>query len=483
MVERVDPLQVFDLLHWIDGRPLLETMEPFRRRIFQEFYLTPGPDGQSQYNLGLFGRAKKNWKSGDLVLSAFYNLLANPSPHGQQCYLYANDEDQADDDLDLAKKLVKANPALEADLIVKQKVIERKDGDGFIEIQPKDAIGSHGKTYKFCGFDELHGYKDWSLLEALQLDPSRPEAVMWIASYAGYDQRQGVPLWDLYQAGVKGTDPRMYFSWYEGDTANPSRLVTPEYVAQQQRRLPWHIFRRLHRNDWTSGMGGLWTMEEWDACIDPDHRPLLPTKEIPLYVGVDASTKRDQTACVGVYRDGNRIKLACSRAWQPAREAPMDLEETIEHYLLELRDAYWLRAVHYDPHQFHRSATTLRSHGLPMEEYVQSVPNLEAIAQALFDAVKFKTLLLYEDSALREEASVAVAVQTKHERFYLSKEKSGEKIDQLVALAMACWAAQLPVPAAPLPPLRGQVEPIKPGHVWSDVEEYEWLLERKAGEE
>jgi len=439
-LKRIDPLTFFGMLKWIDGRPLLETMETFRRQIFQEFYLTMD-QGVPRFNLALCGRAKKNWKSADLVLNAFYNLCCNLSPHGQQCYLYANDEDQSDDNLDLCKKLVRGNPSLQADVVVKQKVIERRDGDGFIEIQPKDAIGSHGKTYKFVGFDELHGYADWSLLEALQLDPSRPEALMWICSYAGYDQRAGVPLWDLYQSGLKGTDARMYFSWYDGDHANPSTLVTPAYLEQQRIRLPWHIFQRLHRNIWTSGLGSLWSLEEWDGCVDADHRPLLPVKSLPLFIGVDASTKRDRSACVGVYREGNRIKLAFSRYWQPSFLQPMDLEATLEQFLLEVRDGYAVQAVRYDPHQFHRSATTLTAQRLPMEEYVQSTPNLEAMAQSLFDAVKYKSIVLYKDRTLREEASQAVAVQTRNEKFYISKEKSGHKIDQIVALAMAVHAA------------------------------------------
>ncbi len=457
-MQRVDPLEFFGLLRWIDGRPLLDTMEEFRQRAFQEFYLTAGSDGLPRYNLGLFMRAKKNWKSADLILHGFYNLC-QPCPHGQQCYVVANDEDQAADDLDLAKKLVKANPALQSDLLVKQKVIERRDGDGFMEILPSDAIGSHGKTFAFVGFDELWGYRDWSMLEALQPDPSRPEAVTVICTYAGYDQRAGIPLWDLFQAGKKGTDPGLYFSCYEGDEANPSSIVTPEYLEQQRIRLPWHIYQRLHRNVWTSGMGGLWSMEEWDACVDSDHRPLLPTKGVPLSIGVDASTKRDRTACVGVYRDGDRIKLAFSKFWQPSFLHPMDLEATLEKFLLEVRDNYSVSVVRYDVHQFHRSAMTLKGQGLPMEEYVQSVPNLEAMAQSLFDSVKGRTLVLYEDQALREEAGMAVGKVTSNEKFYISKEKSGHKIDQVVALAMAVHVvASSPVvnPEAMMPWAGGQ---------------------------
>ena len=81
---------------------------------------------------------------------------------------------------------------------------------------------AQGKTYCFCGFDEIHTYKNWDLLEAMALDPTRPDAVQWITSYASIYHRPGVPLFDLTAQGWKGEDPRMFFSWYASDrTTDP----------------------------------------------------------------------------------------------------------------------------------------------------------------------------------------------------------------------------------------------------------------------
>jgi hypothetical protein len=259
----LDPLALFSTLRWLDGRPLLDTIEPYRRRIF-EAASEKTAEGSARYNLILAGRAKKNWKSADLILSAFYALF-DPSPGGQQCYLLANDEGQAADDLSLAKKLIAANPGLARKLVVKQRVIERKDGLGFIEILPaRDVAGAHGKTYRFCGFDEIHAYKNWDIFEALALDPTRRDAQQWITSYASLYHKPGVPLFDLMATGWAGTDPRMAFSWYGADQttdrdfvnvdpetrANPSRAswADPDYLDQQRRRLPVHKYRRLHLN-------------------------------------------------------------------------------------------------------------------------------------------------------------------------------------------------------------------------------------------
>ena len=121
---RVTSQQFFARLQWLDGRPLLDTIEPYRRQLLTTALDTYRPDGVPAYNFVLVGRAKKNWKTTDLVLAGLYCLLMR----GGSGFILANDEDQAGDDLDLAKKLVAANPDLAAEFDVLQKEIRRRDG-------------------------------------------------------------------------------------------------------------------------------------------------------------------------------------------------------------------------------------------------------------------------------------------------------------------------------------------------------------------
>jgi hypothetical protein len=177
----------------------------------------------------------------------------------------ANDDSQAGDDLELAKKLVAINPDLAAGLEVLEKEIRRRDGRGTLRILPaQNALGQHGKTGNFLGFDEIHGYRNYDLFEALAPDPTRRDTLTWITSYDTIYNSAGIPLTDMKQIGFAGTDPRMRFSWYSGDRctdpdfadlppeqrANPSMTswVDPAYLEQQRRRLPSHKFRRLHLN-------------------------------------------------------------------------------------------------------------------------------------------------------------------------------------------------------------------------------------------
>jgi hypothetical protein len=258
------PFDFFDRLVWLDGRPLMSTIEPYRQKILAGALFTFDPDGRPRFNLTLCGRAKKNSKTSDLILAGLYRFLAWPSNRGNDAYVLANDEGQASDDLALLKKLIAANPLLSQELTVNLKEILRKDGKGSLRILPaRDATGAHGKTFVFCGFDEIHGYRSHDLFEALAMDPTRPDSLTWITSYAGVRHAPGIPLYDLMKIGRSGEDRRMYFSWYSGDfttdaslvdadaerRANPS-LATfgADYLAQQRKRLPAHKFRRLHLN-------------------------------------------------------------------------------------------------------------------------------------------------------------------------------------------------------------------------------------------
>lgn len=182
---QIHPIEFFRHLVWLDGRPLLEVMEPYRQEILATSLYTFRPDGSPLYRRILTGRSKKNSKTSDAVLSALYKCLVWKAhgDNGNEVYFLASDLAQANDDLDLCKKLVRRNPLLDAELTIKSNVIERKDGRGFIEILPAgDAQGLHGKTYLFLVLDELHTQKDYRVLEALEIDRTRHDTVQYFAS-------------------------------------------------------------------------------------------------------------------------------------------------------------------------------------------------------------------------------------------------------------------------------------------------------------
>jgi len=199
---RVTSLHFFGRLRWLDGKPLLDTVEPYRRELFTKALDSYGQDNRPIYNMVLAGRGKKNAKSLDLVLAGLFCLVIRRSAQGSDGYLVANDQDQAADDLTLAKKLVACNPDLVREVEPLANELRLRDGSGSLKVLPgQDVRGLHGKSGSFVGYDEIHAYRDWRVLEQLQPDPTRPDCLQWITSYASLYNVSGAPLHDLMLVG------------------------------------------------------------------------------------------------------------------------------------------------------------------------------------------------------------------------------------------------------------------------------------------
>jgi phage terminase large subunit-like protein len=166
-------------------------------------------------------------------------------------------------------------------------------------------------------------------------------------------------------------------------------------------------------------------------------------RRLSAYVGVDAGIKHDTAAVVTVAWDHAKpgaLALIAHRIWKPSPTGPLDLEATIEQYLRELHERHDVVEIRCDPYQLHRSIMTLKAAGLCIVEYPQTTANTTAMGQALFDLLSGRNLRLYPDAELRRQALNTVAVESTR-GWRIAKEKTGKKIDAIVALAMACSAA------------------------------------------
>jgi hypothetical protein len=220
-----------------------------------------------------------------------------------------------------------------------------------------DVAGSHGGTYLFCRFDEIHGYKNWDLLEALQLDPTRPDALMWISSYASLYHKPGVPLYDLMKTGKAGTDPRMLFSWYGADyttdpnfqgeqippdvRANPSKATfVGDYLAQQATRLPAHNFRRLHLNLPGLPEGSAFTAEAIMGSIDRARwraRFIGPEPGIDALAFVDMAGGSGDDACLGIGHRAADGKLIVDCVINQGQPPPFDPHAAVARFVTVLK--------------------------------------------------------------------------------------------------------------------------------------------------
>jgi phage terminase large subunit-like protein len=195
-------------------------------------------------------------------------------------------------------------------------------------------------------------------------------------------------------------------------------------------------------NRWVTSESNFVEMEWWDACVDQTMRPLIGGRSLPVWIGLDASLKRDSTAIVAVTfdRGTSRARLVWHRVFQPSPDDPLNFEATVESTLLELHGRFDVREIRYDPYQLVAVAQRLSARGLRMVEFAQSVPNLTEASSNLYELIKGRNLAIYPDAEMRLAVSRCVALETSR-GWRIAKEKVSHKIDVVVALAMAALGA------------------------------------------
>ncbi|ESX95997.1 hypothetical protein [Mesorhizobium sp. LNJC405B00] len=354
------------------------------------------------------------------MLASFYRLLVWDSEHGNDVNLLANDEGQAGDDLELAKKLVDANPVELGHEVHKQaKGIKRRDGRGQMRVLPsRDALGQHGKTASLNAYDEIHGYRHWDIFEALAPDPTRADALQWITSYDTIYSSPGVPLYDLKILGKAGSDPRMLFSWYSGDLctdpalaelpqeqrANPSMDSWPEgpaYLEQQKLRLPTHKYRRLHLNLPGAPNGAFLDGDMVMRSIVPTLRSIPPEKGIKYRAFVDMSggSSDDATLAIG-HMDGRNRRILDLLVSQDG-SAPFNPQKAVEKFARAMK-VYGIRKAVGDNYAGETFRFAFEGQGIKLvasewsrtEIYEAFEPHLNAGDIELLDVGKLQEQLL-----------------------------------------------------------------------------------------
>jgi phage terminase large subunit-like protein len=451
-----DPVAFIDDLVRVSelGKPF--ALQPHQRDILQAAF-TFDEDGRLPWDTIVYACPKKSGKTA--VNAAIIAWWAFTQETPNELYILANDFEQASERVfKTLIGLLRNNPELGRSAHMNTRQIVLTTGTT-ITVLAAEYAGSAGSNHGLVSFDELWAYtleKSLRLYEELTPVPTRTNSIRFISTYAGWEGESRL-LWDLYKQGVgrdeyaEGQGERIHselpiyanrearlFCYWDHDARMPWQ--TPAYYASQRRTLRPATYLRLHGNQWTVAETIFITPELWDPCVQQDHRAPLASRHISLYVGVDAGIKHDTAAVVAVYWDDDTLCLARHRIWKPSPQAPLDLEATIEAYLKELDQTFRLGAIYCDPYQLHRSISTLHKTGLPIEEFPQTVANTTRMGQELFDLLNGQHLRLYRASDLRQQALHTVAVETPR-GWRIAKEKASQKIDAIVALAMAAVAA------------------------------------------
>jgi phage terminase large subunit-like protein len=430
-----------------------ETSQPFEllpaEIAFLERAFKLDDAGRMLYPELLYSCPKKSGKTGFGAMLTLTGTLVYGGAYAEG-YCIANDYEQAQGRVFQAiRRIVEASPLLRREAKITVNRIEFGATGATITAIANDYAGAAGANPSISTFDET-----WAgiserfrrLWDEMVPPPTRKIACRLTTSYAGFTGESSL-LNELYNRGLSqpvigkdlhaGNGVLMFWSH---DPIAPWQ--TPEWIEQMRGQLRPNAFLRLIENRWVTAESSFVDMAWWDQCVDPAARPIVADKALPVWIGLDASLKRDQTAVVAVTWDqsSKQVRLVWHRVFQPSAADNLDFEATIERTLLDLRGRFAVRAVRYDPWQMAAVAQRLTRAGLPMREYPQSVPNLTMAGNNLYELIKSQGLVAYADDDIRLAVSRAIAIETPR-GFRIAKEKTSHKIDVVVALAMASMAA------------------------------------------
>ncbi len=429
-----------------------ETRQPFQlyseQVAFLREALTLTADGRLPYPELLFSGPKKSGKTALAAMAALYTILCLGGPYAEG-YIIANDFEQAQSRVfQAAVRMIKVS-ALKNSARITANKIEFPTTGATITALASEYAGAAGANPTITIFDELWGYtteRSRRLWDEMVPVPTRKVSARLTVTYAGFEG-ESEPLESLYKRGLQGEAiaPALYrqsglLMYWTHEC--PAPWQTPEWIEQMRGQLRPNAFLRLIENRWVTSESTFVPIEWWDACVDPDLSPELARPSLQVWIGLDASVKRDSTAIVATTFDqkAGKVRLVWHKVFQPSPEDPLDFEQTVEKTLLELRRRFCVREVRYDPYQLVAVAQRLTAAGVPMLEFPQSVPNLTEASTNMYDAIKGRNLIVYPDDDMRLAVSRCVAIETSR-GWRIAKEKAAHKIDVVVALAMAALGA------------------------------------------
>jgi hypothetical protein len=430
-----------------------ETKQPFvlleAEKRFLEHAFQTDEYGRLRYPELLYACPKKSGKTTFVAIIVLTMLLlfGGSYPEATIC---ANDYEQAQARVfTMIRRIIECSPLLLIEARITQDKISFPIFDATISAIAADYAGAAGGNQNISVFDELWGCtseRSRRLWDELVPPPTRKIACRLTTTYAGFEG-ESVLLEELYKRGLR--QPQLGPDLYGGDgllmfwSHRPiAHWQTEAWLADMRRSLRSNAYLRMIENRFVSSESTFVDMSWYDQCVMPTAKPVVADPELLIWVGIDASVKHDSSAVVATTWDKKSqvVRLIFHRIYQPAPDDPLDFEATIEATVLDLRKRFRVRKVLFDPYQMVASAQRLASQGVKMEEFPQSVPNLTAASQNLFELLQGRTLILYPNADIRLAMSRAIAIETAR-GWRIAKEKQNHKIDVVIALAMSALAS------------------------------------------
>ena len=456
---------------------------PWQEQIIRDIFGIVGEDNCRQFRTAFIEIGKKNGKS-ELAL---YLLYADNEPSAE-VYGAAADRGQASIVFDVANQMVKMTPALmkRSKIMSAGKRIVNYSNQGFFQVLSAEVGTKHGLNVSGLVLDEVHAQKTRTLYDVLTKGSgdAREQPLFFLITTAGTEKES--ICYELHTKAKdilegRKIDPTFYpvvfgltddddwhdeANWYK---ANPSLgqtiqidRVRDAYKEALQNPAEENVFKQLRLNMWVSSLTRFIPEQIYDQGNEPIDMDSLLGRE--CYGGLDLSSTGDITALVLVFPPRTEeekyillpffwipedtISIRVRRASVPydvwraqgylmATEGNVVNYDFIEKFIEDLGIKYHILEIAVD----RWNATMLTQHlmddGFTMVPFGQGYKDMSPATKEFYKLLMEARIVHGGNPVLRWMSGNVVVEQDAAENIKVTKAKSPEKIDGIVAAIMA----------------------------------------------
>lgn len=448
-------------------------------------------DGKRRFRIAYVELPRKNAKS--TLAAAIGNYLTiSDMEYGAQVFAAATKEDQAKIVWGLAKKMLSHSPDLSGFVQPFSKSLYCPALGSLFKPLGRDSKSLDGLNVHGALIDEYHAHKTTEMYDVLaEGRGAREQPLIFIITTAGFLTEgpcrveslfakkllDGVIENDQYFAFVSTVDdPEAWTEEEEHIKANPNWgiSVIPErfredFQLANKSIIKQNSFKNKRLNIWT-GQATRWlSLEDWDKCGQ-----LWKPEDFygkPCWGGLDLGVSHDLSAFSLAFR-GQEIALAngekvnfihfLNTYWIPEEGMlerwrtdsvpyPAWVDEgwinvtpgkttaygTVRADINKLADLFDIREIAVDRAHAHQLMVELEDDGLTIVKHAQNMAAMTFPCRSFEEIVKSGLIRHRNDPVFRWQVSNVAVVTDGNENLKIMKNKSGDRVDGVVAACMA----------------------------------------------